>query len=60
MLRPSEAELANHAGKTVAGYKKPRRFVFLNDLPRNVNGKIAKEALKSQIGEATKGAHREC
>jgi acyl-CoA synthetase (AMP-forming)/AMP-acid ligase II len=50
-LRPdrhaSEADIIDHCRAHMASYKKPRRVVFLAELPRTSNGKIARSALKA-------------
>ena len=44
---PSNKELALHCQKLIASYKKPRHIHFLDQLPRNRNGKIAKAELRT-------------
>jgi acyl-CoA synthetase (AMP-forming)/AMP-acid ligase II len=34
----------------LAGYKKPKRVVFVDELPKNVSGKILKRELRDQLG----------
>jgi fatty-acyl-CoA synthase len=48
----TEAELSEHVKKALADYKKPRRFVFLDALPRNPTGKVLKRELKARAAEA--------
>ena len=36
----------------LADYKVPRRWVFVDDLPRNPTGKVVKPALKAQLAES--------
>jgi acyl-CoA synthetase (AMP-forming)/AMP-acid ligase II len=45
------AELSNHCGELIAGYKKPRRIEFIATLPRNSNGKITKNSLHEIVQE---------
>lgn len=49
-LRPgmtaTAEELIAHCGKLLAGYKKPKSVDFMEDLPKNPNGKILKKALR--------------
>jgi acyl-CoA synthetase (AMP-forming)/AMP-acid ligase II len=45
--RATEADLIEHCRARLASYKKPRRVVFLAELPRTSNGKIARAALKA-------------
>ena len=42
-------ELQQHCRKTLAGYKIPRRIIFLSQLPKNVSGKIVRQNLKSSL-----------
>jgi acyl-coenzyme A synthetase/AMP-(fatty) acid ligase len=44
-LKTDEAALAAHCAKHLAGYKTPRKYVFLEKLPRTKNGKIARRLL---------------
>lgn len=52
-LRPgetaSESEIIAHARQQIASYKKPKRVVFIEDLPRLVSGKIDKKALRASL-----------
>ena len=34
---------------SLAGYKKPKRVVFVDELPRNASGKILKRELREQL-----------
>jgi fatty-acyl-CoA synthase len=45
----SEEELAVYLGARIAKYKVPRRFVFVNVLPRTPYGKVVKEELRRQL-----------
>ncbi len=55
--RPIEqGELDAHVRQTLADYKRPRRVVFLDMLPRNATGKILKRELRHRLAEETKGA----
>lgn len=45
----NEEELQQHCRKTLAGYKIPRRIIFLPQLPRNVSGKIMRQHLNSSL-----------
>ena len=51
VLRPgataSESELAAHVAERTAGYKKPRSFEFVAELPKNAAGKVLRRALKT-------------
>jgi acyl-CoA synthetase (AMP-forming)/AMP-acid ligase II len=39
--------LIAHCGERIAGYKKPRRVVFVSALPRNLAGKVVKGELRA-------------
>ena len=39
--------LQAHCGERIAGYKKPRRIVFVDALPRNLAGKVLKGELRA-------------
>jgi fatty-acyl-CoA synthase len=41
-----QAELKTYVKSNLAGYKVPREFVFLDELPRNATGKVLKRELK--------------
>jgi acyl-CoA synthetase (AMP-forming)/AMP-acid ligase II len=45
-LSDVEQDLRAAADQALAGYKRPRRYVFLDALPRNAMGKIDRRALK--------------
>jgi long-chain acyl-CoA synthetase len=51
---PTEEELTELCRDNLAGYKKPRYFRFVNDLPKSGYGKILKRELKAQIIEEMK------
>jgi acyl-CoA synthetase (AMP-forming)/AMP-acid ligase II len=44
---PSPAELMQYCAARLASYKKPKRVVFLTELPRNAMGKVAKGVLRA-------------
>jgi fatty-acyl-CoA synthase len=46
----SPAELEEFLGTRIARYKVPRRFIFVEALPRSPYGKVLKEELRSQLG----------
>jgi acyl-CoA synthetase (AMP-forming)/AMP-acid ligase II len=48
----SEAALDAHCRTRLAPDKRPRRFVFVSDLPRNANGKILRTELRKRLEEA--------
>lgn len=45
---PSRQALADWVEATIAGYKKPRFVEFVQDLPRNVSGKLLKNELATR------------
>ncbi len=47
----SEADLAEHCAVLLAGYKRPRRWVFRDSLPRNAYGKVLKRQLREELAE---------
>jgi long-chain acyl-CoA synthetase len=53
---PTEEELTNLCREHLAGYKKPRFFRFVPDLPKSGYGKILKRELKEQVVTALKGS----
>ena len=44
------ASLLRHAETRLAPYKRPRRIVFVDALPRTANGKIRRQALAAGSG----------
>jgi acyl-CoA synthetase (AMP-forming)/AMP-acid ligase II len=46
------AELDDHCRRVLAGFKCPKRYCTLNELPLNAAGKIDKPALRSMIEES--------
>ncbi|MCB1680124.1 MAG: acyl--CoA ligase [Halioglobus sp.] len=48
----SEQELAEHvAQSSLSGYKKPRRYVFVDELPRGNTGKVSRKLLRDKVLE---------
>jgi long-chain acyl-CoA synthetase len=43
-------ELISWAGDRLAGYKRPRRLLVLEDLPRNATGKVLRRHLRDRFG----------
>ncbi|MGC6329594.1 fatty acyl-CoA synthetase [Rhizorhabdus sp. FW153] len=43
---PSAEDLEAHCAARLSGFKRPKRFVFVDDLPRNASGKILKRDLR--------------
>ena len=58
VLRPettaTEAEIIATARDRLAGYKKPKRVIFLDELPKTVSGKIIKRELRDRFAEEQK------
>jgi long-chain acyl-CoA synthetase len=44
-----EQALAEHSASTLAGYKRPRRYEFVTELPRNAYGKVLKRELRDRF-----------
>lgn len=57
VLRPgmsaTEAEIIAGVAENLAGYKKPKSVVFLEELPKTVSGKIIKRELRDRLTEGT-------
>jgi fatty-acyl-CoA synthase len=45
----SEEELAQYLGQRIAKYKLPKRFLFVDALPRTPYGKVVKEELRKRL-----------
>jgi long-chain acyl-CoA synthetase len=45
----AEAALAERCSAALAGYKRPRRYAFVDDLPRNAYGKVLKRELRDRL-----------
>ncbi|TKG70974.1 AMP-binding protein [Prauserella endophytica] len=56
--QPSERVLVDFLKRSLAGYKVPRRFRFVDEVSRNAMGKIDKKLLRKRYAE-TAGAHKE-
>jgi long-chain acyl-CoA synthetase len=48
---PSEEALAQHCRQSLGGYKIPRRFAFVEKLPRSAMGKVLKTELRKSHSE---------
>lgn len=48
-LPPNEGELVDFCRASLAGYKKPRRIVFLKELPKNAYGKVLRRELRERF-----------
>jgi long-chain acyl-CoA synthetase len=47
---PTEEEIAQHCRQSLGGYKIPRRFAFVEKLPRSAMGKVLKAELRRSYG----------
>ncbi len=47
---PSEEDIIEYCRERLAGFKRPRSVVFVDDLPRNVMGKVLKRDLREDYG----------
>ena len=47
----TEAELIEYCKARLAGFKCPKRIVFLPELPKNPSGKILKRELKREVAQ---------
>ncbi|GEO26948.1 2-succinylbenzoate--CoA ligase [Alicyclobacillus acidoterrestris] len=45
----TECALANHCRQLLAGYKVPKAFYFVDELPRNASGKLLRRILKERL-----------
>ena len=54
-----EGALAAHCRAVLAGYKQPRRFVFVDELPRNAYGKVLKRELRASLSGSAGGSLEE-
>jgi fatty-acyl-CoA synthase len=48
--KATEQELVEHAKKSLAPFKVPKRVIFVDELPRNASGKLLKRVLRDQFG----------
>ena len=46
----NEDELSSYCQERLASFKRPRSVVFVEELPRNVMGKVLKRDLREQFG----------
>ena len=49
----TEAALVAHCRARLSPDKRPRKFVFVTELPRNPNGKISRAKLRQQLESAS-------
>jgi len=48
-MRLSLEELTEFCKERLAGYKRPKKIYFLDDLPKNLYGKVLRKELKKQF-----------
>jgi long-chain acyl-CoA synthetase len=48
--RPDETALDAHCLEHIARFKRPKRYVFLDELPKNATGKVLKRELRERLG----------
>jgi long-chain acyl-CoA synthetase len=48
-IQPDKAELTNFARKSLADYKVPQSFIFLDELPKSPTGKVHRRLLKERL-----------
>ena len=46
----AEEELISYCNERLSSFKRPRSVVFVDELPRNVMGKVLKRDLREQYG----------
>ena len=51
LVTSGSEEIIEHCGRELAGFKKPKRVVFRDELPKNPSGKILKRELKRDLQE---------
>jgi acyl-CoA synthetase (AMP-forming)/AMP-acid ligase II len=51
-MTATEAEIISTARNRLAGFKKPKRVIFLDELPKTVSGKIIKRDLRERFTES--------
>ena len=51
----TEDDVIEYCRQHIAGYKKPKRVIFLDKLPLNANGKTCRRILKDRLVEESKG-----
>ena len=42
-------DLEKHCRDNLSGYKVPKNFIFIDELPRNASGKILKRVIKERL-----------
>jgi len=55
-MTATEAEIIETARNRLAGFKKPKRVIFLDELPKTVSGKILKRELRDRFAAESAGS----
>jgi fatty-acyl-CoA synthase len=50
---PTEVELTAFCRRHLAPFKSPRHWLFLDEIPRTISGKVEREELRKLLGAAT-------
>lgn len=50
-VNASETELIDFCGEVFASYKKPKKVIFMDDLPKNPSGKVLKRELRQSLSD---------
>ena len=58
--RLDETVIMAELSSRLARFKRPKRLIFVDDLPRNAMGKVQKALLRERYGEASEPAPLEC
>nr|WP_247893566.1 hypothetical protein [Azospirillum endophyticum] len=51
----SPAGLDDHCNASIARFKRPKRYLFVEGLPKNNYGKVVKRELRAQLAGGTQG-----
>jgi fatty-acyl-CoA synthase len=54
-MTATEAEIIATAKDRLAGFKKPKRVIFVDELPKTVSGKIIKKDLRERFADSCHG-----
>ena len=49
--RPTNAEMEQFCHRNIADYRRPKKFIWVDDLPRNAYGKVLKRELRNRYAE---------
>jgi long-chain acyl-CoA synthetase len=44
-----DSDLDRHCNENIARFKRPKRYVYLDDLPKNAYGKVLKTELRTLL-----------